>query len=212
MAKEWILNSATNRFQLNFSRNVGKVSEEIRKCSPKTLKEWEEYYYKNVRPKEHLIDLGRRLHTKITEVLQAEIESVTEQDCIDFIVNLVINRTYEGYTTEKQTIYGQLQEILGVKIEPAPDEWDRIYNVDFFIKINDKFIGLQIKPAGGVSHITQIYQERNQQAETHKKFTQKYGGKVFYVVSIKENNKKKIYNTEVIDEIKEEIKRLQKIK
>lgn len=24
MAKEWILNSATNRFQLNFSRNVGK--------------------------------------------------------------------------------------------------------------------------------------------------------------------------------------------
>lgn|GEM_PF-2051644 len=25
MAKEWILNSATNRFQLNFSRNGGKV-------------------------------------------------------------------------------------------------------------------------------------------------------------------------------------------
>jgi hypothetical protein len=25
LAKEWILNSATNRFQLNFSRNGGKV-------------------------------------------------------------------------------------------------------------------------------------------------------------------------------------------
>ena len=37
MAKEWILNSATNRFQLNFKRNVGAVSEEIRKCSPKSL-------------------------------------------------------------------------------------------------------------------------------------------------------------------------------
>ena len=46
MPKEWILNSATNRFQLNFSRNVGKVSEEIRKCAPKDKKEWEEYYYK----------------------------------------------------------------------------------------------------------------------------------------------------------------------
>jgi hypothetical protein len=34
VSKEWILNSATNRFQLNFSRNVGKVSEEIRNCSP----------------------------------------------------------------------------------------------------------------------------------------------------------------------------------
>ncbi|MEM5793239.1 MAG: MjaI family restriction endonuclease [Candidatus Aenigmatarchaeota archaeon] len=209
MAKEWILNSATNRFQLNFSRNVGKVAEEIRKCSPKTLEDWEKYYYQNVRPKEHLIELGRKLYTKITEVLQAEIESVTEQDCIDFIINLVIKRTFDGYITEKQTIYGQLQDILGVKIEPAPDEWDRLYNVDFFIKVKDKFIGLQIKPAGGVSHITQIYQERTQQAETHKKFSTKYGGKVFYVISIKDGDKKKIHNKEVIEEIKAEIKRLQ---
>lgn len=199
------------RFQLNFSRNVGKVSEEIRKCSPKNKEEWEEYYYKNVRPKEHLIELGRKLHTKITEVLQAEIESITEQDCIEFIINLVISRTFDGYMTERETIYGQLQDILGVKIEPAPDEWDRLYNVDFFIKINDKFIGLQIKPAGGVSHITQIFQEKAQQAKTHEKFTAEYGGKVFYVVSIKENDKKKIHNNEVIEEIKSEIERLKNV-
>ncbi len=29
MAKEWILNSAMNRYQLNFKRNVGAVSESI---------------------------------------------------------------------------------------------------------------------------------------------------------------------------------------
>lgn len=208
MAKEWILNSATNRFQLNFSRNVGKVSEEIRKCSPKTVEDWERYYYQNVRSKEHLVELGKKLYIKITEVLSSEIESVTEDDCTEFIINLVIKRTFDGYMTEKQTVYGQLQDILGVKIEPAPDEWDRLYNVDFFIKVNDKFIGLQIKPAGGVSHITQIYQERKQQEQTHKKFTEKYGGKVFYIISIKEGDKKKIHNPEVIDEIKEEIKRL----
>ena len=163
----------------------------------------------SLRTKEHLIELGRKLYTTITEVLRAEIDEVTEQDCINFIINLVINRTFDGYMTEKETIYGQLQDILGVKIEPAPDELDRLYNVDFFIKIKDKFIGLQIKPAGGVSHITQIFQEKAQQAKTHEKFTAKYGGKVFYVVSIKENDKKKIHNTEVIDEIKEEIKRLE---
>ena len=44
MAKEWILNSAMNRFQLNFKRNVGATSESIRKCAPKTLEEWREYY------------------------------------------------------------------------------------------------------------------------------------------------------------------------
>jgi hypothetical protein len=45
--------------------------------------------------------------------------------------SVVIRRTFEGYVTEKKTIYEQLEERLGVKILPAPDEWDRRYNVDF---------------------------------------------------------------------------------
>jgi len=208
VAKEWILNSATNRFQLNFKKNVGAVAEEIRKCAPKTLKEWEQYYFKNVKPKSHLIELGKRLYTKISEVLVAEIQGITEKDCIQYIFNLVINRTFDGYITEKKTIYEQLQNFLKVKIEPAPDEWDRLFNIDFFIKIKNKYIGLQIKPASGVSHISQIFKERQLQAKTHKKFREKYGGKVFYVISIKEGKNKRIYNPEVMEEIKKEIKRL----
>lgn len=208
MPKEWILNSATNRFQLNFKRNVGAVSEAIRKCAPKSLEEWRDYYFKNIRTKEQIEELGRKLYIKITEVIASEVEDITEEDCIHYVYQLVINRTYDGYTTEIRTIYGQLQDQLGVKIEPAPDEWDRLFNVDFYIKVNDKYIGLQIKPASGVSHIPEIFKERNQQAATHKKFTELYGGKVFYVISIKEGNKKVIQNKEVIDEIKTEIKRL----
>lgn len=208
MAKEWILNSAINRFQLNFKRNVGAVSEEIRKCAPKSIKDWEGYYFKNVKPKEHIVDLGKKLYVKITEVIASEVEAITEEDCIAYILDLVIKRTFDGYMTERATIYGQLQEILGVKIEPASDEWDRLFNVDFFIKLNGKYIGLQIKPASGVSHISQIFKERQLQEKTHKKFTEKYGGKVFYVISIKEGDKKKIHNVEVINEIKNEMKRL----
>jgi len=210
MAKEWILNSAMNRFQLNFKRNVGAVSEEIRKCNPKTLKNWEDYYFSNVRSKEHIEELGKKLYVKVTEVIALEVENITEEDCIEFMYNMVTKRTFDGYMTEIKTIYGQLQEILNIKIEPAPDEWDRGYNVDFFIKVNDKYIGLQIKPVSGVSHIPEIYKEHSLQLETHKKFTEKFGGKVFYILSIKEGQKKKIYNTEVIDEIKNEIKRLKK--
>lgn len=208
MAKEWILNSATNRFQLNFKRNVGAVSEEIRKCAPKTLKEWEIYYFKNIKSKDHIIDLGKKLYVKITEVISAEVEAITEEDCVTYIFDFFLKRTFDGYMTERITIYGQLEEILGVKIEPAPDEWDRLFNVDFFIKLNGKYIGLQIKPAGGVSHIPQIFKERQLQEKTHKKFTEKYSGKVFYVISIKEGDKKKIHNIEIINEIKNEIIRL----
>jgi hypothetical protein len=211
MAKEWILNSAMNRFQLNFKRNVGPTSESIRKCSPKSLEEWKEYYFSNVRSEDHLIELGKKLYVKITEVIQYEVADITEQDCIDFLIQLVIDRTYDGYVTEIQTIYGQLQKILGIPIEPAPDEWDRLFNVDFFIKIGDKFIGLQIKPINGAIQLPEIFKEHNIQLETHKKFTEDFGGKVFYLYSAKVGDKKEIQNMEVIDEIIIEINRLKEI-
>lgn len=210
MAKEWILNSANMRWGLTKKKQVGAVADEIRKCEPKNLEDWENYYIKNVYPEEHLIELGRKLYVKISEVFQAEIKSITEEDCINFIKNLVINRTYDGYVSEKETIYEQLQEILGLNIEPAPDEWDRGYNVDFFIKIRDKYLGLQIKPIG-YEYIPQIINERAQQKTTHNKFTEKYGGKVFYIFSVKQDKKKVIANPEVIKEIQEEIKNLQKL-
>jgi len=86
-----------------------------------------------------------------------------------------------------------------------------LFNVDFFIKIKDKFIGLQIKPVtfnGGTIQLPEIFKEKMIQEETHKQFTEVFGGKVFYIYSIKVSERKEIYNKEVIEEIKEEIKRL----
>ncbi len=208
MAKEWILNGANMRWGLTRKNKVGPVSELIRKCTPKTLSEWEEYYYKNGSTKQQLEDLGRKLFIKITEVCQAEIDAITEQDCIDFIINLVINRTYDGYQSEINTIYGRVESELGRKVEPAPDEWDRKFNVDFFIKAGDDFIGLQIKPAG-YAYITQIINELEFQKKSHEKFTAKFGGKVFYIISVTEGKQKIIHNPEILDEIKQEIQRLE---
>ena len=208
MAKEWILNSATNRFQLNFKRNVGAVAEEIRKCNPKSIDDWQKYYFENVKTEEQIIELGKKLYIKITEILVAEIDEITEEDCINYIRELVIDRTYEGYIREIKTIYGQLQEILQCKISPAPDKWDRLFNVDFFIEINGKYIGLQIKPVSETTQITEIYKEIEIQKKTHKKFKEKYGGEVFYIYSYKSGNKKIIKNIEIIDDIKKEIERL----
>ena len=210
MAKEWILNSAMNRFQLNFKRNVGPTSESIRKCSPKTLDEWRKYYFANVRPEEHIVELGKKLYVKITEVIQAEVAEVTEEDCINYMRQLVIDRTFDGYMTEIQTVYGQLEQMLGVKIEPAPDEWDRLYNVDFFIKVGERFIGLQIKPIAaddGEIQLPEIFKEKSIQEKSHRKFTEKYGGKVFYIYSFKRGQKKEVYNKEVVDEIRSELTR-----
>ncbi len=207
MSKEWILNAATNRFQLNFKRNVGAVAEEIRKCEPKTLDDWQNYYFQQLYSEEHLRDLGQKLYVKITEVIQSEVASISEDDCITYIRNLVIDRTFAGYQTEKTTIYEQLQQLLGVTIEAAPDKWDRSFNVDFFIQIGERFIGLQIKPVT-FFNANEYYKWRDVQRETHAKFTQQFGGKVFTVVSMKQGDAKRIANPEVVSEIQEEIARL----
>ena len=176
MAKEWILNIATNRWGLNKKENVGPVSEWIRECNPKTVEEWREYYLKklkdflsekgmDVKPSEYLEYLGKKLYTKITEVIRAEIDEVSEEDCINYIYNLVINRTFEGFQTEVETIYKLLERELSVKIKPAPDEWDRLYN-------------------SPNNQTPEIHKGKEWLGRTHKNFEEKFGGKVFIKSSL----------------------------
>ncbi|MBI4679807.1 MAG: MjaI family restriction endonuclease [Nitrospirae bacterium] len=183
----------------------------------KTLGEWEKLYFNHARlneqsgagiTRDYINDLGQKLYVKLSEVIQSKLGAIREEECINYAYDFVLNKTYAGYSPEITTIYGQLKSILGVEIHPAPDEWDRGYNVDFFIKVKDKYIGLQIKPAG-YAYIPQIVNELEFQKKTHQKFTEKYGGKVFYIISVKQDKKKVIHNPEVIDEIKKEIGRLQ---
>jgi len=141
-------------------------------------------------------------------VIQFEIEEVTEEDCINYVKEVVIKRTFDGYINEIQTIYGRLQSELDVPIKPAPDEWDRLYNVDFFIEVNGEYIGLQIKPTT-FEHTFEDYKWKEMQETSHRKFHEKFGGKVFIIFSVKEGNRKVIKNKEVIEEIKSEIERLQ---
>lgn len=220
MAKEWILNIATNRWGLNKKEKVGPVSLWIRECEPKSIEDWESFYYKKLSemlkekgatlsPQEYLMDIGKKLYVKITEVIQAEIEEVKEEDCIQYIHDLVIYRTYEGYETEIKTIYGQLRRLLKVEIKPAPDEWDRLYNVDFYIEINGKYIGLQIKPIS-YDRAPEFYKWKESLAEAHKKFEQEVSGKVFIVFSAKKGDKKHILNPEILNEIRNEIEKLSK--
>jgi len=221
MAKEWILNLATNRWGLNKKDKVGPVSEWIRECSPKNLEEWKIFYFNklesllkdndiNISPEEYLNELGRKLYMKISEVLQKEIEEVTEEDCIQYIYNLVINRTFEGYQNEIVTVYKILEKELGEKIEPAPDKWDRKYNVDFYIKVGSDYIGLQIKPIT-YKQTPELHKWIDWLKRTHKHFEKDIGGKVFIIFSIKKDNKKEVYNKEIINEIKKEIERLKNL-
>lgn len=215
--RETLLNYGLNRWGLNKAYSVGLTSELIRACAPKTFQDWEKFYFNTAKQKkkngiritrEYIKGLGQTLYIKLSEVVQNELGSITEEECIDYAYNLVLNRTYEGYRTEIETIYGQLESIIKQKIEPAPDDWDRTFGVDFFIKVSDYYIGLQMKPISSGKSLND-YQWIEMHKKSHAKFQTKYGGKVFFVFSVKgAGGKKRIHNMEVIDEILAEIKRL----
>jgi hypothetical protein len=215
--RETLLNYGMNRWGLNKAYSVGPTSDLIRACSPKTFEEWEEYYFTHAKQKkkdgikitrEYITGLGQTLYIKISEVIRSELDSISEEECIDYAYNLVLNRTYEGYKSEIDTIYGQLESIVKRKIEPAPDEWDRTYGVDFYIRLEKGYIGIQIKPISSGQSINQ-YQWVEMHRKNHARFKDEFGGNVFFVYSVKgAGKKKKVYNTEVIEEIINEINRL----
>ena len=105
--KEFVLNYAMNRWQLNFKRNVGPTSDSIRICNPSSKEEWRQYYYSNVRSNDHITNLGKFLFQHISIDLPPEtrfhpdlINSITEQDCIDYMHRIVIDRTFDGFAKE----------------------------------------------------------------------------------------------------------------
>lgn len=158
----------------------------------------------NLEPENYITFLGQKLYVKISETMKAEIDEVTQEDCLEYIKKLLINRTFEGYQNEIMTVYAYLENILGVEIQPAPDKWDSVYNVDFFIKKSDKTIGLQIKPLT-YEQLPEIHKWRQWLASTHERFKKEQGGEVFIIFTTTKDRKKVIHNKEVITEIKKSL-------
>jgi len=124
----------------------------------------------------------------------------------EWILNIATNR----WGLNKKNSVGPVSEWIRECAPKTIDEWDRIYNVDFYIEIKSKFIGLQIKPIS-YSQTPEIHKWKEWLSRTHKNFEKKFGGKVFTIFSIKKGDRKDIYNKEVIGEIKSEIERLNKL-
>jgi hypothetical protein len=217
--KEKVLNYTCQTYQLSRPNKVGAVMALIRECQPKTIQEWEEWYFENATTygkntfkvtKESLEELGERLYEKITEVVipewQESFNSLTKQDCYDYIYNLTINRTFDGFLREKSVVNDGLAKIFTeVKFEESPSELDHAGDIDYlgFVTENSAF-GIQIKPVTAQSNFGN-YSVSERMKASFESFEQDYKGKVFIVFSLDGE----IANKEVIKEIEMEIERQQ---
>jgi hypothetical protein len=105
--KEFVLNYTFNRWQLGYTKNVGYLSKTIRKLNPTSLEEWEQYYYTNVRSRDHLDSLGNKLYENLTNIVAHEkryhpelIQSISLDDCKKYVHNVVLKRTFDGFRRE----------------------------------------------------------------------------------------------------------------
>lgn len=215
--KEKVLNYACQTYQLSRPNKVGTVMALIRECQPNTIEEWERWYFEHAYTdsktptkisRESLTELGERLHSKIIEVVipewQAAFKDLTLKDCIDYIHNLTINRTYDGYIREKSVVNDGLAHIFPqVKFEESDPELDHAGDIDYIGKVNSKSFGIQIKPMTAKANFGN-YSPSERMKASFNDFERKYGGKVFIVFSLDGE----IGNKEVIDQISIEINRL----
>lgn len=215
--KERVLNYACQTYQLSRPNKVGAVMALIRECQPNTFEEWEQWYFLNAHTSgkkptkitnESLRELGERLYAKITEIVIPEWESafreLTEQDCIDYIYNLTINRTYDGYLREKSVINDGLAKLFpDVVFEESDPELDHAGDIDYVAKVDNASIGIQIKPITASANFGS-YSLTERMKASFESFKEQYGGNVFVVFSLDGE----IANKDVIGQINNEINRL----
>lgn len=215
--KEKVLNYACQTYQLSRPNKVGAVMALIRECQPQTFEEWEKWYFENAKTEcknsfkiteESLRELGSRLYAKITEVVipewQEAFNQLTKEDCINYIYNLTINRTFDGYLREKSVVNDGLAKIFpDFTFEESDPELDHAGDIDYVVKIGDKAIGIQIKPVTAKANFGS-YSLTERMKASFVDFEEKFGGKVFIVFSFNGE----IANKEVVNDIKKEIERL----
>jgi hypothetical protein len=217
--KEKVLNYATQTYQLSRPNKVGTVMALIRECQPKTIEQWEKWYFENATTdgktptkitKESLEELGERLFVKIKEIVIPEwteaFNQLTLQDCIDYIHNLTINRTFDGFIREKSVIEDNLAKTFpNIKFVESDPQLDHAGDIDYLGWVGNKAFGIQIKPVTAKANFGN-YSATERMKASFNDFEKKFGGQVFIVFSTDD----KIKNEDVIDDISKEIARLEK--
>ena len=91
-----------------------------------------------------------------------------------------------------------------IEFDPAQD-LDLVGDIDYLGYVGAKAFGIQIKPVTAKANFGN-YSATERMKASFRDFETKYGGKVFVVFSIDDE----IKNTDVLEEITEEISRLKK--
>lgn len=156
--------------------------------------------------------IGDNLYEKITKAVipdwQEAFNALTKKDCYDYIYNLTINRTFDGYIREKSVVNdGLAKEFPKIKFEESPADLDHSGDIDYlgFVKDGVAF-GIQIKHVTAQANFGN-YKPSERMQHSFEEFKNDFKGNVFIIFSLGGE----IANPQVLSDIKKEIERLREI-
>ncbi|MCK4576185.1 MjaI family restriction endonuclease [candidate division WOR-3 bacterium] len=210
MGKESHLNSAVNRFQLNRKRVVGNLNEMISTAMPLTRDEWEGYYITNGKTLEQLDEIGIQLYNRFRNVIIPEIESITIEDCKEYIKSLIIDKTFDGMRARFQILNTELLRETDKEFKFLPDheeDWRyRTFRIDYYhLDVErDLLVGIKVAPNTLLtSQNPTVIRAREEIENTHRESMSKDAGYFYILYYSGKGANVKIANREIIDEIQE---------
>jgi hypothetical protein len=158
-----IINIVSNTYKVTGPNNIGSTSDLIRKCDPSDKEEWKKYclsYLHNKNGDKIDFDkLSQDLFNKASfhiDCLKKQLSNMSDeqlyQKCFDFIYDLVIDKTFDGYINEKEIITKTLSKKLGVDFQQPSIYQDSAKNIDAIGKKNNVVFYIQLKPASFINN------------------------------------------------------------
>nr|WP_314865239.1 MjaI family restriction endonuclease [uncultured Flavobacterium sp.] len=214
--KEQVLNLTAQRFQLTRPGSVGPTMELINECDPQSLSEWKTFYFEKAytrkKDKKKITDdllheLGQKLYNKIHDTIipiwTKSFNEITVEDCIDYIYDVTLERSYDGFHREN-AVYRELGVAFDgvITFEKTDSVTDSAWSIDYIGHIRNSTIkiGIQVKPMTAKSN-SSGYSIANRNLANYQKFKDQFGGEVFEVYSKKMGKKNVIVNKDVIEKI-----------
>lgn len=192
---ERILNNYYNIGKFNHPNRIGYMMKMIRELKPLTQDEWRLWYYNNVHNEQYVQNIAKEMHATIPVDY-----SITVDDCLVYVEDVMFRRTFNGYNKEKISLK-LLREYISPDVKESPADWDTKYFIDFYLETTKALIGIQLKPdtfyRGNYQYTVDIRGKMNA-------FERAYNALSFILLYQQHSNQEGIVfaNPEVIDEIK----------
>lgn len=147
--------------------------------------EWEAQYHKFLRTPDQLKAVGAKL-AELIEEYRTAMATITAADCEEFVRDVAIRRTFEGWSTRRDQVLERLRDETQIPFEylrDHPQDWrPKTFAIDFAAEhpLSSHWLGVKVVPEsiGKIESMQALGAKYESMRALHEEFEAKGLGKV----------------------------------